>query len=789
MAKQILGLVLRALILVAVVFAAGEPKKTYIVHMEQAEAGSGTHRRSLQQASLDAIAADPASVLYTYSNAINGYAAQLTEAQAEALRAHGTVLSVRPDRMYRLHTTRTPQFLGLISNEALYGKFPLNQNTYQDERNDTEAKDAESNIVIGLLDTGAWPENPGFSDEGMGPIPETWKGKCEEEDGWTAKDCNKKLIGARSYYKGYVAEMSNETHPFNWTGQYKSARDNLGHGTHTSTTAAGAEVHNASFNGLAQGTARGIAKYARIAMYKVCWKEDCAESDIAAGMDQAIADGVNVLSLSLGPNVTKLSDQDPIVSGSYAAMEKGIFVTLSAGNDGPEFGTVRNIAPWAMTIAASTLDREFPASVILGSNKTVTGASLYRTSAGGSKNQSVADAGMHRLVRGTQVSKGNASIAAYCLKDSLDPDKVAGKVVVCRLGKGSMREKGQVVKDAGGSGIIVVSPATQGEELFASSHVIPGVHLGFKAGSEVEEYAKSPNATITFKFGDAKVGVPAPIMAGFSGRGPTIPAPGILKPDITGPGVSVLAGWTNDKLNPTKGNFAIISGTSMSCPHIAGIAASIMARRPEWSVAEVKSAIMTTAYTTLKGTSSPILENTNSTVANPFNYGNGHVDPMAALDPGLVYNIAPHEYRDSLCAFNTTTEFTKGITKSNFTCTPGLEYSAYDLNYPSYSAFYNVSTTNGTYTAMFTRTVKNVGGAGTYNVFVSLDDPTMVTVGVKPATLVFNSEGEKQTYVVAVKLQPPRNANSNATSWGRLEWSDGKHVVGSSMAFTWGFSS
>ncbi|TDZ14680.1 Subtilisin-like protease SBT1.7 [Colletotrichum orbiculare MAFF 240422] len=792
MAKRTWQLFLRALLLAGAVLAAAESKKTYIVHMDQPEGVNGAQRRSLQQASLDSVAADPASVLYTYSNALNGYAVQLTEAQAEALSAHGTVLSVRPDRMFRLHTTRTPQFLGLVSKESLYGQLPLGQDAHFEEARDTDAKEAESNIIIGVLDTGVWPENPGFSDEGMGPVPELWRGKCEEGDGWTAKNCNKKLVGARTYYKGYQAERSNNgtVNPFNGTGEFLSPRDTLGHGTHTSTTAAGAEVRNASFNGLARGTARGIARYARLAMYKVCWKEDCSEADIAAAMDQAIADGVSVLSLSLGPNVTQLHDHDAIVVGSYAAMERGIFVSLSAGNDGPDFGSAKNIAPWALTVAASTLDRDFPATLQLGNNKTVTGVSLYTTSGEGTKNQSMAaDAGKQlRLVRATDVSKGNASTATYCLKDSLSPEKVAGKVVICRVGKGSLREKGQIVKDAGGRGIVVVNPSLLGEEPITSSYVLPGVHLGFTKGRDLETYAKSPNATISFKFGDARVGIPAPVIAGFSGRGPNMAAPGILKPDITGPGVDILAGWTEDKTNPRKSNFAIISGTSMSAPHLAGIAASIMARRPKWSPAEIRSAIMTTAYTTVKGSSSTMLQGPNLTsAANPYGYGNGHVDPMAALDPGLVYDISPAEYRDSLCAFNTTIEFTRGITRTNFTCTPGLKQpSVYDLNYPSFAAFYNVSTTNGTYTAMFTRTVKNVGGPGTYTVQVTVDDPDMVTVGVKPATLEFKSEGEKQTYVVAAKMQPSRVAN--ATSFGRLEWSDGKHVVGSSMAFQWGFS-
>ncbi|GJC92024.1 PA domain-containing protein [Colletotrichum higginsianum] len=790
----------------AVIRSAGA-LETYIVQMREDDSqASRLLRRSVIDASLDSVAVDRAAVLYTYDNALSGYAAALTGDQVAALRGQPGVLSVRRDGVNYLHTSRSSAFLGLEDAALLgqgygggYGGGTEGLNGTSNNSNNNN--NPESDLVVGVLDTGIWPENPSFHDDGMPPVPVWWKGECEEGERFPATSCNRKLVGARAFSKGYVANVTNGTGVWNWTaaGETPSALDDSGHGTHTASTAAGAAVPGVSLFGLAAGTARGMAPGARIAAYKVCWARGCMDSDIIAAMDSAIEDGVDLMSLSLGPSEPSFNELEGIVVGSYAAARKDIFVSVSAGNQGPGLGTVTALAPWILSVGASTLDRDFPAYVTLGNGKTYTGASLY-------VNGSVpgvaplADGEAIALVLGSQADKGNATTASLCLDGGLDPAKVAGKMVVCaRGGNNSRVAKGGVVKAAGGRGMLLVNPPANGNEIVADSHVLPALHLSAADGAEVEAYARSGNGTAVLRFEGTRLGVPAPLMAGFSSRGPNVPVPQLLKPDITGPGVSILAAWTGG-VGPTGGAndtrrvaFNIISGTSMSCPHLSGIALFVMARRPEWSPAAVRSALMTTAYTTTKGgDQSPMLDAANLQPATPLSYGNGHVDPVAALDPGLVYDIHPDDYFDFLCAINATSAFIGGITRGNRTCATDGGYSAYDLNYPSFSVLYGggaptPGAANGTYTATLRRTVTNVGGPGTYTAEVSLRDPGLVKVSVEPATLSFAAAGEKQGYAVTVTMCTP--PSRNATSSGRLVWSDGTHVVGSALSFVWGVGS
>lgn len=227
------------------------------------------------------------------------------------------------------------------------------------------------------LSSGIWPESEVFSDKDLGPVPPRWKGTCETGEFFQpVKDCNRKVIGARYYIEGLKAEYGK---PLNTTEvkEYFSPRDAIGHGTHTSTIAGGSSAPRASFLGLGFGTVRGGAPGARLAMYKVCWGflgEICAAADILKAFDQAIHDGVDVLSVSLGPQIPSFSDVDdrsPIHFGSFHAVLQGIVVVCSGGNYGPSSQTVLNAAPWVITVAASSVDRSFPTPLTLGDNRTI----------------------------------------------------------------------------------------------------------------------------------------------------------------------------------------------------------------------------------------------------------------------------------------------------------------------------------------------------------------------------------------------------------------------------------
>lgn len=525
-------------------------KRTYIVHMKhhQKPSSYATHH-DWYSASLQSLTSSTTaeSLVYAYTNAYNGFAASLDHEEAEALRQSDDVLGVYEDTVYTLHTTRTPQFLGLDSALSLWaGHSPL------------ELNQASQDVIVGVLDTGVWPESESFDDTGMPDIPSRWRGECESAVDFNPKiHCNKKLIGARYFSRGYHMAADKPV------TESESPRDHDGHGTHTSSTAAGSNVRNASLLGYASGTARGMAVHARVATYKVCWTSGCFGSDILKGMDQAIADGVDVLSLSLGGGSGPYY-RDTIAIGAFTAIERGIVVSCSAGNSGPTKASLANTAPWIMTVGAGTIDRDFPAYATLGNGKKFTGVSLY------------SGKGMGEKMVGLVYSKGNSSSSSgssnLCMPGSLDPSFVSGKVVVCDRGVNARVEKGAVVRDAGGVGMILANTEASGEELVADSHLLPAVAVGRKMGDLIREYVKTEsNPTAVLSFGGTVLNVkPSPVVAAFSSRGPNMVTPQILKPDVIGPGVNILAAWS-EAIGPTglakdsrKTKFNIMSGKNCS---------------------------------------------------------------------------------------------------------------------------------------------------------------------------------------------------------------------------------
>ncbi|WJX96452.1 hypothetical protein P8452_77657 [Trifolium repens] len=697
------------------------------------------------------------SLLYTYTNSYNGFAVSLDNEQAQKLRSSDSVMGVYEDTLYSLHTTRTPEFLGLLQIQT-HSQY-LHQPSYD--------------VVIGVLDTGVWPESQSFHDSQMPQIPTRWRGKCESAPDFDPSLCNKKLIGARSFSKGYL--MGSAGGGRRKATETISPRDRDGHGTHTATTAAGSAVANATLLGYATGTARGMAPQARIAVYKVCWTDGCFASDILAGIDQAIQDGVDVLSLSLGGSSSTPYYFDTVAIGAFAAVERGIFVSCSAGNTGPRSGSLSNVAPWLMTVGAGTLDRDFPAYATLGNGKRFSGVSLY--SGEGMGNEPVG------LVYFNERFNSSSSI---CMPGSLDPEIVRGKVVVCDRGVNSRVEKGTVVSDAGGVGMILANTAASGEGLVADSHLVPAVAVGKTEGDEIKEYASlDRNPTAVLSFGGTVLNVkPSPVIASFSSRGPNGVTPQILKPDIIGPGVNILAGWTgavgpSGSQDTRKTQFNIMSGTSMSCPHISGVAALLKAVHPDWSPSAIKSALMTTAYT-LDNTESPLRDAMGEALSTPWAYGSGHVNPQKALSPGLVYDVDTNDYIAFLCSLNYTLDHVKHIVKRpNVNCSTSLSDPG-DLNYPSFSVVFG----NNSSVVQYTRTLSNVGESGSvYEVAVS--GPSTVGITVSPTKLVFEQVGERQTYMVKFVSNRDSVDDSITSDFGSITWSNERHQVRSPIAFTW----
>jgi subtilisin family serine protease len=734
----------------------GNEKITYIVHVAKSKMPTSFDHHSIWYESILKSVSESAEMIYTYNNAIDGFSASLTIEELRSLKSQTGILKVKPDKKYKLLTTRTPEFLGL---DKIASMFPTTNKS--------------SDVIVGILDTGVWPESKSFDDTGYGPIPRSWKGKCETGVNFTTSNCNKKLIGARFYLKGLEASTTS----INETINFRSPRDNDGHGTHTTSTIVGSPVGNASLFGYASGTARGMAVGARVAVYKVCIKEDCSGSDILAAIDQAIADNINILSMSIGGLAADYFD-DTLAIGAFAAMEHGILVSCAAGNSGLISSSVTNAAPWITTVGAGTLDRDFPAYVNLKNGKKYPGVSLYKGSSLPNTFVSFIYAGNASNVKGEGIGK--------CLPGSLEPKKVSGKIVLCDEGENPRTEKGNVVKSAGGLGMVLANTKIDGEQPVADPHILPAIAVGFKDGEAIKKYLFSdPKSMGTIVFQGTKVGVePSPVVAGFSSRGPNPLSPQILKPDLIAPGVHILAAYTRNvsptslDSDPRRVDFNIISGTSMSCPHVSGLAALIKTVHPEWSGAAIRSALMTTAYTTYKN-NQPLLDGATKNPATPFDFGAGHVDPVSALNPGLVYDLTVDDYLSFLCALNYSAADIEIVAKRKYTCDPKKQYSVTNLNYPSFVV--DFQGIHGVKEIKYTRTLTNVGVARTYKVSVKSDDPS-VKISVVPRVLNFKTN-EKKLYTVTftTSVSKPKSPQS----FGSLKWSDGRIVVRSPIAFRW----
>ncbi|KAM1480419.1 hypothetical protein ACFX2I_027564 [Malus domestica] len=740
-------------------------EQTYIVHMDKAKITDSDHQRYYKSV-IDSITAlssqaeeankpPTPQLLYTYETAVSGFAAKLSASQLRSLNRIDGFLSATRDELLTLHTTHTPQFLGLQNGKGLWS-----------------ASNLASDVIIGFVDTGIWPEHVSFHDTGISPVPFRWKGTCEEGTKFSVSNCNKKLVGARAFFKGYEGIVGR----INETEEYRSPRDSRGHGTHTASTSAGNLVSQASLFGLAKGSASGMKRTARIAAYKACWQFGCANSDVMAAIDSAVADGVDILSLSLG-GTSRPFYRDNIAITTFGAVRNGVSVSCSAGNSGPSASSVSNGAPWIMTVAASYTDRRFPTVVKLGNGQIFKGTSLYS----GEKTK--------QLPLVYNRTAGNSLGAEFCFEGALVKKLVKGKIVVCESGLYTRAGTGEKVKKAGGAGMLLLNSDTEGEELVADPHILPAASLGASAAKAIRQYvmsSKKPSASLVFQ--GTVYGNTAPVMAAFSSRGPSSAGPDVIKPDVTAPGVNILAAWP-PKLSPSmlKSNkrsvpFNIISGTSMSCPHVSGLASLLKSEHNNWSPAEIKSALMTTAYT-INNKHSPISDvgSNSSQPASPFAFGSGHVDPESAADPGLVYDITTEDYLLYLCSLNYNSSqialFSNGV---NFTCPGTSVVQSGDLNYPSFSVIFDQDRRKTSVT--YKRTAKNVGSIpSTYAVQVK--EPAGVSVSVEPKTLSFKKMGEKMSY--KVRFVALGGATSTNSSFGSLTLVAEKYRVRSPIAVLW----
>ncbi|XP_044320772.1 subtilisin-like protease 4 [Triticum aestivum] len=515
------------------------------------------------------------------------------------------------------------------------------------------------------------------------------------------------------------------------------------------------------------GTASGIAPRAHLAMYKVCDENgDCAGVDVLAGIDAAVSDGCDVISMSLGLQPRPFYN-DSVAIGTFAAAEKGTFVSMAAGNGGPRNSSILNEAPWMLTVAASTMDRLISAKVILGDNLSFDGESLYQPD---------------NSVEASLVYAGASSthLAQFCGNGSLDGFDVKDKIVLCDVGGYPPVDMGAEVLRAGGAGMIVGNQFLEGYITFPDAHVLPASQVSYAAVVKIKNYINSttnPTATISFR-GTVLGTSPAPVITYFSSRGPCVHSPGILKPDITGPGVNVITAWPFQVGPPSidiRPTFNIISGTSMSTPHLAGVAALIKSKHPSWSPAAIKSAIMTTADVTDRS-GTPILDEQHK-AADLFAVGAGHVNPEKAVDPGLIFDISPDDYIGYLCGMYKSEEVSV-IARRAVNCSADMAIPDYQLNYPSVSALFPPTwSSNPPMSAE--RTVMNVGEVPALyypEVDMPADSPVIVTV--ISDKLLFTEANQVQKFDIDVEA---KNSSSTAVQ-GAIRWVSVKHTVVSSGA-------
>jgi subtilisin family serine protease len=703
---------------------------TYIVHVKKSENIASFQSEDLHKQYYHSFFpqsfAHKERMVFTYRNVASGFAVKLTPEEAKSLQEKDEIVSARPERTLSLHTTHTPTFLGLKQGQGLWSDDNLGKG-----------------VIIGLIDTGIYPFHPSFNDEGMPPPPSKWKGHCEFTGGTT---CNNKLIGARNLVKGAIQEP-----PF----------EDIFHGTHTSAEAAGRFIEDASVFGNAKGVAAGMAPHAHIAMYKVCNdKLGCPESAILAAMDIAIEDGVDVLSLSLGLGSLSFYE-DPIAIGAFAATQNGVFVSCSAANAGPGYSTLSNEAPWILTVGASTNDRKIVASAKLGNGDEFEGETLFQPKEFSQQLFPLVYAGSYGDKTQNQ---------SWCLPGSLKNIDLSGKIVLCDIGGHVTGDvKGQEVLNANGVGMILANPVALGFTTYVLADVLPAVEVSYAAGLTIKDYINlthNPTATILFKgtvIGDSL----APSVASFSSRGPSQESAGILKPDIIGPGVNILAAWAvsvDNKLPP----YNIISGTSMSCPHLSGIAALIKSSHPDWSPAAIKSAIMTTANTLNLG-GNPITDERHLP-ADVFATGAGHVNPVKANDPGLIYDIQPEDYVPYLCGLGYSDKEIEVIVQWKVNCSDVKSIPEAQLNYPSFSILL------GSESQLYTRTLTNVGPVNaTYR--VELEVPLALDMSVNPSVISFSEINEKISYSVDFLPQAKENQGIHIFAHGSLTWRSDKHAV------------
>jgi subtilisin family serine protease len=490
---------------------------------------------------------------------------------------------------------------------------------------------AGSNVTVGVIDSGVWPEHPMVSPSGISAPAGGLKG-CQFGDGSDSAHlgapfaCNNKLIGAYAKTATYMAAVGASSNEFcNNTTHVCSPRDSEGHGTHTLTTAAGDCVTSAVLYGVERGPVCGIAPGAHVIAYRVCLSQGCFGSDSVAAVQQAILDGVDVINFSISGGGNPYTDA--VELAFLDAFNAGISVNASAGNSGPGAATSDHGGPWVTTVGASTGPRSFASTLHL-----------------------TADGGASLDVPGVTLTNGISPATSVVMAATLPGEDAAcrstlpagtapGKIVVCARGGNGRIDKGRRVLAGGAAGMILFNQSAAVTDLESDNHYLPAIQTQYDSDSIANFVTTHANVKATWAQGTATPATPD-VMASFSSRGPL---GDFIKPDVTAPGVQVLAGTTPQPDQTTADNgpvgnlYMAIAGTSMSSPHSAGVSALVKSAHPDWTPAMIKSALMTSSVQT-------VVKEDGVTPADPFDMGAGSIRADRAVSPTLVFDETTAEY-------------------------------------------------------------------------------------------------------------------------------------------------
>ncbi|GAB4578791.1 MAG: hypothetical protein Fur0022_15280 [Anaerolineales bacterium] len=539
-------------------------------------------------------------VRYQYLNVLNGMAVAMSAAEAARVSKLPGVISVTPDKLEQMTTDVGPTWIGA---PAIWNGATIDGASAKGE-----------GVIVAVLDSGINHDNPSFAEVGGdGYVHVNPYGSGVYAPGShcisNPSFCNDKLIGAWDFHPTALGP-----------------EDTDGHGSHTASTAAG-NVVSATIVAPTLSitdTISGVAPHANIIAYKVC-EPSCPQSSSVAAVNQAITDRSNAGGVPMALNFSISGSDAPwddVVDLAFLdAFNAGIYVSASAGNNGPGASTVAHTGPWNATTAASTHNRALIEYLqgMVGGNTTppadIQGAGF------------TAPYSAHEIVYAGDFGD------ALCLNPFPPGTWTNGEIVICDRGTNARVQKGANVLAGGAGGYVLANDIGNGNSIVADPHFLPAVHIGYNDGVTLKTWVADGGTSHVGAISGTIVDYSASngdVLAGFSSRGPS--QYDLMAPDNTAPGVSVWAAYC------CGDEYQFLSGTSMSSPHNAGSGALMLSLHPTWSPAEVLSALSLTAHTNPAplGAGATIFKEDGVTPADWMDMGNGRVDLSGAAMSGLV---------------------------------------------------------------------------------------------------------------------------------------------------------